>query len=490
MQIRRFSPPIILCAGLALAFLAGCGGNSGNGIGTSGDSGSGSGNSGVSNGYLFGERSGADVYMQPAPPSYTFPPWSGSAPNIRIDQVTPFSSTVNPQGSSIYQQTTQVVYGQVTGSTAGKQVIVYSFTNQYYIQPLTSTTINISGSSTWIAPANPGQITALLVSQSYSAPDTTATLPPIDGVNVFAIATPSTGSPQSGFSEYPIPTPNGGPFAIVTGPDSALWFTENYGNKIGRITTSGQISEYPIPTANAAPNGLATGSDGALWFAETNANQIGRLATSGQFTEYVIPTPGASPENIAAGSDGALWFTEFDGDKVGRITTSGAITEYQVPTAAAGPWAIVAGPDGALWFTESKGNNIGKITTSGQFTEYSIPNTLGYIPAPDEIINGADGALWFTGTPAGLGRITTAGNMTLWNISWNNIAVGPDQMMWYAGYNGSIGVVGQFNEAQQLSSFDVPAPAASGTPGAIITGPDSALWFVDSSNYIVRFGPN
>ena len=73
--------------------------------------------------------------MQPAPPSYTFSSWSGSAPNIRIDQVTQFSSTVNPQGGNIYQPTTQVVYGQVTGPTAGKQVVVYSYTNEYYISP-------------------------------------------------------------------------------------------------------------------------------------------------------------------------------------------------------------------------------------------------------------------------------------------------------------------------------------------------------------------
>ena len=428
--------------------------------------------------------------MQPAPPSYTFPSWSGSAPNIRIDQVTQFSSTVNPQGSNIFQTTTQVVYGQVTGPTAGKQVVVYSYTNQYYIQPLTSTTINISSSSTWIAPANAGQITALLVLQGYSAPATTTTLPAVDGVNVFAVATPSVNSSQFAFSEYAIPTANSGPFGIVTGPDSALWFTENYADKIGRVTNSGMIGEYAVPTAGAAPNGIATGPDGALWFAESKGNQIGRVTTSGQFTEYPIPTPGASPESIVAGGDGALWFTEYQANQIGRITTSGAITEYQVPTSGSGPWSIVAGPDGALWFTEIQGYKVAKITTSGQFTEYPISNSLGFVPAPGEIINGADGALWFTGSPAGLGTITTAGVMTLWNIAWNNIAVGPDQMMWYAGYTGSFGVVGQFVETQQLSSFNVPAPAASGEPGQIITGPDGALWFVDLSNYIVRFGPN
>ncbi len=480
----------IFCVGLlTLACLVGCGGSGGGG-GNTGSNNSNNNGGGTNNGYLFGEQSATDVYMQPDPPSYTPAPWSGTTPNIRINQVTQFSATVNPLGANIYEPTVQLVYGQVTGPIAGKEVIVYSFTNQYYIQPLTGTTINIGSDSTWIAPANAGQITALLVAQGYSAPDTTATLPGVDGVNVFAIATPGGSSSQSGFSEYAIPTPNSNPFSIVTGPDGALWFTENSGNKIGRITTSGVISEYAIPTTGAAPYGIAAGSDGALWFAENQASQIGRVTTSGQITEYQTPTGAASPENIAAGSDGALWFTEYQANKIGRITTSGVVTEYAVPTSGSGPSSIVAGPDGALWFTEAQGNKIATITTGGQVTEYPIPGSLGFVPSPGEIIVGADGALWFTGSPSGLGRITTAGVMTLWNISWNNIAVGPDQMMWFAGYNGTGGAVGQFQETQQLSSYDVPLPAAPGTPGEIITGPDSALWFVDGSNYIVRFSPN
>ena len=461
--------------------LAGCGGGGSSSM-TGGQ---------TNNGYVFGEDQGADVTMQPAPPAYSFPAWSGTAPGIRIDVVTPFTSTVNPAGADIYQGTTQVVFGQVSGPTAGKAVVLYAYTNAYYIQPLTSTTININGEGEWIAPANAGQITALLVAQGYNAPATIAKLPAVDGVNVFA-ASNGPGSvdvSQFVFSEYAIPTANPGPASIVTGSDGALWFTEYNANQIGRVTTSGAVTEYRVPTPSAAPSGIASGADGALWFTEANANQIGRIATSGAITEYRIPTGSSTPRNIAAGSDGALWFTESAGNKVARITTSGTVTEYSVPTAGSEPSSIVAGPDGALWFTEIAGDKIGRMAASGQLTEYPVPDTLGFIPAPLEIIVGADGALWFTGAPAGLGRITTAGDMTLWNISWNNIGVGPDQMMWFAGYTGSFGVMGQFNDTQELSSFDVPAPATPGQPSDIITGPDGALWVTDSSGYIVRFGP-
>ena len=37
-------------------------------------------------------------------------------------------------------------------------------------------------------------------------------------------------------TEYPVPTTNSVPVDIPRGPDGALWFSEFFGNKIGRIT--------------------------------------------------------------------------------------------------------------------------------------------------------------------------------------------------------------------------------------------------------------
>ena len=57
-----------------------------------------------------------------------------------------------------------------------------------------------------------------------------------------------------------------------------LWFTENSGNNIAHITTSGSITEFPIPTSHSAPVGLTVGPDGGIWFVESSGNKIGRLA--------------------------------------------------------------------------------------------------------------------------------------------------------------------------------------------------------------------
>jgi len=142
-----------------------------------------------------------------------------------------------------------------------------------------------------------------------------------------------------------------GPQGIAVGPDGALWFMDS-ADKIGRITTQGQITEFALSTL-AHPMGITTGPDGALWFTQPGPNQIGRITTQGQITEFALPSSPDSPSNgggITTGPDGALWFTQGWGP-LGRITTQGHITLFS-PHYSGGPGRIVAGPDGALWMTE------------------------------------------------------------------------------------------------------------------------------------------
>ena len=54
-------------------------------------------------------------------------------------------------------------------------------------------------------------------------------------------------------------TSNSQPRGITAGPDGALWFTDDHGNRIGRITTSGQVREFPLPTAHSTPEGSRQG---------------------------------------------------------------------------------------------------------------------------------------------------------------------------------------------------------------------------------------
>ena len=65
------------------------------------------------------------------------------------------------------------------------------------------------------------------------------------GLVIAAVASGQT------ITEFPLPNPGSGPLGMTAGPDGNLWFTEQFGPGIGRITTAGTITEFTIPTAPA-----------------------------------------------------------------------------------------------------------------------------------------------------------------------------------------------------------------------------------------------
>lgn len=67
-----------------------------------------------------------------------------------------------------------------------------------------------------------------------------------------------------------------GPVGICKGGDDAIWFVEIMGNKIGRITASGNFTEYSLPTQDAKPHAIVSGKEGELWFTE-ECGKIGQL---------------------------------------------------------------------------------------------------------------------------------------------------------------------------------------------------------------------
>ncbi len=142
------------------------------------------------------------------------------------------------------------------------------------------------------------------------------------------------------FTEFSVPTTDGLPIDIAAGPDGALWFTENEGNKIGRITTAGVIAEFPIPGVSQR-TGIAAGPDGSLWFTEAEANNIGRITTAGVISEFPLPMLNRQPTGITAGPDGNMWFTSLYGG-VGRITPAGTITLFPGRAMARSPPAPTA----------------------------------------------------------------------------------------------------------------------------------------------------
>jgi virginiamycin B lyase len=100
-----------------------------------------------------------------------------------------------------------------------------------------------------------------------------------------------------------------------------VWFAEFGGDRIGRISSSGRITEFGVPTPGSQPDQLATGPDGAIWFSEQapTANRIGRITAAGRVREFRLRRRASYPSGVAAGRDGGVWFTEQGTNRIGRI---------------------------------------------------------------------------------------------------------------------------------------------------------------------------
>src|SRR6266545_837473 len=87
----------------------------------------------------------------------------------------------------------------------------------------------------------------------------------------------AAGATEVGVIAFPVPPV--GPYAITSGPDGAMWFTEVHaGGNIGRITRDGAVIEFAV---GGGGYGITAGPDGAIWFTQQEAQQIGRITTDG-----------------------------------------------------------------------------------------------------------------------------------------------------------------------------------------------------------------
>jgi streptogramin lyase len=193
---------------------------------------------------------------------------------------------------------------------------------------------------------------------------------------------------------------NTAPESITAGPDGNLWFTEVFGNRIGRMTPAGELTEFSI-LAGTYPRGITTGPDGALWF--TLSAAVGRVTTDGQMSVYQVGNDPSLPlGDIAVGPDGNLWFTGSEG--IRHISPKGgSVTNVPLPSGAR-PYGLEKGPDGNVWFTDPGHNSITRMGVSGALREFQLARRFSY---PQGMAVGADGRIWFG--EAGYGFIASIG---------------------------------------------------------------------------------
>jgi sugar lactone lactonase YvrE len=277
------------------------------------------------------------------------------------------------------------------------------------------------------------------------------------------------------------PTAGSWPDYIVAGPQGALWFSEFDSDKIGRITTAGQITEFPLPDTNDI-EGIAAGADGNLWFTEPGQNRIGRITPSGLVTAFPIGNGNPSPRGITAGPDGNVWYVEYYTSYIGRVTPAGTITRFQIPDASSYPWDITTGSDGNLWFTESANNRIGRFDarTLRFKPSLAIPTALS---TPWGIMSAPDKHIWFTERRGD--QIAAVGKGKIFEFPIQQpgsypeeIAAGSDGDLWFTeGQAAGIGRIepttGKFDQVITLPRGSIPTGIAS--------GPDKNIWFTIAS---------
>jgi virginiamycin B lyase len=100
-----------------------------------------------------------------------------------------------------------------------------------------------------------------------------------------------------------------------------MWFTALVGpHKLGRIALNGTVREMDVPAPHTGIAGISSGPDGALWFTENDAGRVGGVTRMGH--QVALVSAGSYPIGITAGHDGNMWICESQSNAIARLTLS------------------------------------------------------------------------------------------------------------------------------------------------------------------------
>ncbi|MDO9410277.1 hypothetical protein [Patulibacter sp.] len=313
-------------------------------------------------------------------------------------------------------------------------------------------------------------------------------------------------SASAAVQDFPVPTPDSGLTDIATGKDGSLWFSEQKGYKVGRITTAGQITEWTIPRKDAddtdfGPEELTVAADGRVWvLSDAHASAfvidpavpgtpVGRYAVNGD------ELGGRRGNDIAAAPDGTVWITDSVGDGVLRIAPDGrgADTRGGAPECDF-DGVIAPGPDGKMWCADSGGGDALKRIELDGVNNVAVPLAPGF--SAGALAAGPGGTMWFGRFSAGtigfkpgngsIGFVAPDGGVREFplgdRVAPSSIAAGPDAAMWF-GSAGFDQVVGRVTTSGAVTL----APLGARRADAVAFGGDGALWFIDeNANRLTR----
>jgi virginiamycin B lyase len=107
--------------------------------------------------------------------------------------------------------------------------------------------------------------------------------------------------------------------ALAASPSGAIWFADFGASQIGELQPGGSLRLFGDRAPYAGLSDIASGPDGAIWYTE-QAGLVGRITPAGAVTQLALPGAGSDPNGIAAGPARTVWVTETGTDSIVRIT--------------------------------------------------------------------------------------------------------------------------------------------------------------------------
>jgi streptogramin lyase len=177
----------------------------------------------------------------------------------------------------------------------------------------------------------------------------------------------------------------GFPYTLTVGPDDALWFTELFGSKLGRIDPQCRLTEYAVPKNFGGTPTQIEFQNATLGYYSDVGNATSALSEVLSFNvNQFMPQPVAGDFRPLAAS--SLTLTS-DGIWVAQHATSNlAYYNFQTHSSSLFPTTpvsyiettlpyFVAANGSSVWFNEHYANRMGVIDTArGLLTEYSLSN--------------------------------------------------------------------------------------------------------------------
>jgi streptogramin lyase len=204
--------------------------------------------------------------------------------------------------------------------------------------------------------------------------------------------------------------------------------------------------------------GIAPGLNGDEWFSRPSEFAVSRIAPDGSVTTFPLPDR-SYPGDLVVDRFGNVWIVITGGETSGKTIKLAPDGEMSIwPSGGGSNTGVTIGPDGNLWWAGFTGG-VSDISTSDPTQSPKVyPLTFEAGDESDDGIASLGGRVWATVGAYGyrIDAFALDGSIQRYKLKTLNpgaIVAGPDAAVWFTGYVRKTGkpVIGRLSETGQLS---------------------------------------